>query len=159
MMRPVILALALVASACSYYDAEQMRNPLSANGLIGRSIVDAKMCMGLPDPAGREKLSDDLGQAEWSYKDVAPALAFSVPLAGSLAIGGGSACKMDVEFLRMGGTIVDLTFPQCNGTLFGGPYAGAHTLVKECEAHPGNVSLPKNYDSFAYFFPADPVKK
>jgi hypothetical protein len=148
-MRAVSLIAALLLSGCGLVATQQARDPLGADTLLGHSIVDVIGCAGIPD--ARQRLGDEFAVAEWTYKSTVPGFKLVFPLLGSVQFGGGSQCKMTTTFLR-DGTVVDIGFPGCTGTLFGGPYADARPLVGECLAHPNGDALPAGFDAFTYLF-------
>ncbi len=144
-MRQAALLALLCLASCGYRAAQDMRNPQYPNGLIGRTILDARLCAGEPDKT--TVLADDLAQAEWDYKDSAPALSLSLVLLGTLSVGGGAQCSL-VVFYHKDGKIDHLAFPHCTGTLIRGPEAAASTLVEECRSHPSRVQIPSPFSAF-----------
>jgi hypothetical protein len=133
----------LVLTGCGYEATHETTDPTGQ--IIGTSIANIIPCAGLPDKT--QRLLPDAAIAQWSYKDDSSPLKLTLSLVGSVSIGSAGSCKMTLTFLR-DGTVVDAAFPQCAGTLEGGPYAAARPLISECLRHPNDISLPAGYDAF-----------
>lgn len=138
-MRNVFLLALLTLSACGAFDTRQARVDLN-----GKPIEAIIQCAGWPDKL--ERLDDNLGLAEWQYKDSAPALSVGLALVGSVTIGGGAQCNMVVTFTK-DGTVTSPRFPQCTSTIVRGPDAASTTLAGECLSHIGPAKSPAGYDA------------
>jgi hypothetical protein len=140
---PNLVILCLTLTGCGYAATREARAPQGADSLIGHNVADIIECAGIPDKV--QRIMPDAAIASWSYKDTSPA--FKLALLGvSLQVGTAGSCSMTAVFLR-DGTVADVSFPQCAGTLQGGPYAAARPLVAECLNHPNDIALPSGYDA------------
>jgi len=139
-MRCLLLA-ALLLSGCGWQEAHEARTQL-----LGRNIAAVTQCASLPDST--QMLDDHTAIREWSYHDSAPALSVALAFVGSVSVGGGAACKMDLSF-RRDGIITAVNFPGCTSTLLRGPYAAAGNIVGECLGYPGNAVPGAGWDAFS----------
>lgn len=144
--------MCLLLSGCGAYDTREARIDLT-----GKPIEAVIQCAHIPDKI--VKLDDNLGEAEWSYKETAPAFSLNLTLLGALTVGGGSTCVMAISFDKTG-TIQSVRFPQCTGTLTGGPDATAGVLSGECLRRLGPAVSPAGYDAIGTLVPgSEPTKK
>jgi hypothetical protein len=80
------------------------------------------------------------------FKSSDPAFKLAMLVLGPVQVGSAPQRKMALTFIR-DGTVTDVPFSGCTESLFGGPYAYARPLARECFAHPSSVSLPMGYDT------------